>query len=128
MPAPAARCWRQTCTGAAQKRFWVKTPATDEPAASSKVTKSLRLALRTPAMATPIRTPATGYNSAASGAVRLTVMRCDAVGQASLPWQCLYFLPLPQGQGSLRPTRGTAATSVVGSASCDTLPSSLGWV
>lgn len=20
------------------------------------------------------------------------------------PWQCLYFLPLPQGQGSLRPT------------------------
>jgi len=24
--------------------------------------------------------------------------------QASLPWQALYFLPLPQGQGSLRPT------------------------
>lgn len=24
--------------------------------------------------------------------------------QASLPWHCLYFLPLPQGQGSLRPT------------------------
>jgi hypothetical protein len=22
-----------------------------------------------------------------------------------LPWQCLYFFPLPQGQGSLRPTR-----------------------
>ena len=24
--------------------------------------------------------------------------------QSNLPWQCLYFLPLPQGQGSLRPT------------------------
>ena len=24
---------------------------------------------------------------------------------ASAPWQCLNFLPLPQGQGSLRPTR-----------------------
>jgi hypothetical protein len=24
--------------------------------------------------------------------------------QASLPWQALYFLPLPHGQGSLRPT------------------------
>src|SRR6056297_2536440 len=24
------------------------------------------------------------------------------------PWQCLYFLPLPQGHGSLRPTLGTA--------------------
>src|SRR5690606_37160368 len=24
--------------------------------------------------------------------------------QAGLPWQCLYFLPEPQGQGSLRPT------------------------
>src|SRR6185312_4454000 len=23
---------------------------------------------------------------------------------ASWPWQCLYFLPEPQGQGSLRPT------------------------
>ena len=29
---------------------------------------------------------------------------------ASLPWQCLYFLPLPHGQGSLRPTFGTLAT------------------
>lgn len=24
--------------------------------------------------------------------------------QVSLPWHCLYFLPEPQGQGSLRPT------------------------
>src|SRR5690606_4425275 len=27
----------------------------------------------------------------------------EEVPQASRPWQCLYFLPLPQGQGSLRP-------------------------
>ena len=26
----------------------------------------------------------------------------------SLPWQCLYFLPEPQGQGSLRPTLGAS--------------------
>ena len=26
------------------------------------------------------------------------------VGHDYLPWQCLYFLPEPQGQGSLRPT------------------------
>jgi len=38
--------------------------------------------------------------------------------QLSLPWQCLNFLPLPQGQGSLRPTlspapagRGAASAS-----------------
>ena len=27
-----------------------------------------------------------------------------------MPWHCLYFLPLPQGHGSLRPTLGTVAT------------------
>ena len=30
-------------------------------------------------------------------------------GQANRPWHCLYFLPLPQGQGSLRPTRGMSS-------------------
>ena len=34
MPTPAARCARQTCTGAAQKRFRVNTPATDDPSTS----------------------------------------------------------------------------------------------
>ncbi len=58
----------------------------------------------------------------------------DPSAQASLPWQCLYFLPLPQGQGSLRPTGGGAdvnmapATSEATSGSCDTDPSSLGCV
>ena len=28
------------------------------------------------------------------------------------PWQCLYFRPLPQGQGSLRPTLGWPRTTV----------------
>ena len=55
---------------------------------------------------------------------RRTARRSGA--QASLPWQCLYFLPLPQGQGSLRPTFGTAAATVLGSASWLTLPSSFG--
>ena len=32
------------------------------------------------------------------------------IHQLSLPWQCLYFLPEPQGQGSLRPTLRSART------------------
>ena len=31
----------------------------------------------------------------------------QAGAQVSRPWQCLYFLPLPLGQGLLRPTFGT---------------------
>ena len=27
---------------------------------------------------------------------------CRAAGRASVSWQCLYFLPLPHGQGSFR--------------------------
>src|SRR5215469_13245464 len=30
----------------------------------------------------------------------------------SAPWQCLYFLPEPQGQGSLRPTLRSPRTKV----------------
>ena len=59
---------------------------------------------------------------AAHGHVRRGAMAASAetaviaaiAGQASLPWHCLYFLPLPQGQGSLRPTRtpsGSASSS-----------------
>ena len=49
--------------------------------------------------------------------------------QASLPWQFLYFFPLPHGQGSLRPTLGTGASpSRPVSATCDTPPSSVGAV
>ena len=49
--------------------------------------------------------------------------------QASRPWQCLYFLPLPQGQGSLRPTRGTGAAAcraVLSSSLVSTSPVSVG--
>src|SRR5258707_15207482 len=31
-----------------------------------------------------------------------------------VPWQCLYLRPDPQGQGSLRPTFGTALTKGAG--------------
>ena len=34
--------------------------------------------------------------------------------QLRAPWHCLYFLPLPQGQGSLRPTLGASRTTVWG--------------
>src|SRR5690606_22653456 len=33
--------------------------------------------------------------------------------QARCPWPCLYFLPLPQGQGSLRPTLGPSRVTGV---------------
>ena len=74
MPWPAARCSRQTCTGAAQKRFCVNTPATLVPSSSRKTVRSLRWALRTPASATPMRTPGTACRSAAWGLERFTGM------------------------------------------------------
>src|ERR1700690_2465052 len=37
-------------------------------------------------------------------------------GHAYRPQQCLYFLPLPQGQGSLRPTLGPVRTGLAFSA------------
>src|SRR3954470_11343073 len=40
----------------------------------------------------------------ASAPLRETAVFC----QAERPWQFLYFLPLPQGQGSLRPTAAAA--------------------
>ncbi len=78
VPTPACRCSRHTCTGAAQKRFFVKTPATCEPSQSAITVTSRRLALRTPAIAMPISTPDTGYRSAGFGAVRLTGMAVGA--------------------------------------------------
>ena len=59
MPVPAARCSRQTCTGAALKRLRVNTPAQADPSSSDITTRSRRWALRTPAIATPIDTPGT---------------------------------------------------------------------
>jgi hypothetical protein len=116
MPKFATRWSRQTCTGAAQKRFCVNTPPTAEPSSMSTTVRSLRLALRTPASATPMRTPGTANKAAGSGADRFTGMGVSLRklgGQLSLPWHCLNFLPLPQGHGSLRPTRPKAAASAL---------------
>jgi hypothetical protein len=49
------------------------------------------------------------------------VGRCSAATNGFLktlyrPQQCLYFLPLPQGQGSLRPTFGPVRTGLAFSA------------
>ena len=41
--------------------------------------------------------------------------------QLSWPWQCLYFLPLPQGHGSLRPTLGSLAWLTTSAASSSAL-------
>ena len=65
---------RQICTGAAQKRLLVNTPPTLVPASSSITVKSLRPALRTPASATPMRTPGTACRWEATGALRFTGM------------------------------------------------------
>jgi hypothetical protein len=49
-------------------------PATLAPGSSKKTVKSLRLALRTPASAMPMRTPAIGLNWAGSNGGKFTGM------------------------------------------------------
>jgi hypothetical protein len=83
--SPLSKCSRHTCTGAAQKRLRVKTPATLAPGSINTTVRSLRLALRTPASATPMRTPATGNRSPAAGAGRFTGMGGVSVG--CQPWR-----------------------------------------
>src|SRR4051812_23391188 len=72
--SPPATCSRHTCTGAAQKRLRVNTAPTLAPGSSRKTVRSLRLALRTPASATPMLRPRMGRRSVALGAFRLTGM------------------------------------------------------
>ncbi|ETH61083.1 hypothetical protein L553_3443 [Bordetella pertussis I036] len=71
---PWARCASHTCTGAARKRLRVNTPATALPGARRNTVRSRRPALRMPASATPISTPATGRISDSEGICRLTAM------------------------------------------------------
>src|SRR5258706_1728189 len=78
------RCCFASTTGAAQKRFWVNTPATVVPAARRMTSRSLRLALRTPAMATPSSTPGTGCSAAGAGAGRLTATINRLSGQLAV--------------------------------------------
>src|SRR5690606_4125974 len=47
-----------------------------------------------------------------------------SAAQVNLPWQCLYFLPLPHGQGSLRPTLGTAASGTAWRVAASAMPGS----
>ncbi len=68
------KCLLASSTGAAQKRFFVNTPATADPGASRMTSRSLRFALRTPAMAIPNSKPATACSDAPSGARRFTAM------------------------------------------------------
>src|SRR6185369_15597084 len=75
----AARCSRQSCTGAAQKRFDVKTPATAAPGSIVTTRTSRRFALRTPAIAVPSATPATGNSAFGSGGARWTAMAIGGV-------------------------------------------------
>ena len=51
----------------------------------------------------PSRAKSPGQRPARLGARRRRTER-GVARQASTPWQCLYFLPDPQGQASLRPT------------------------
>jgi hypothetical protein len=63
----AARWALAICTGAAQKRFSVNTPATVAVGASFITSTSLRFGFLMPASAKPISTPATGFSSEAMG-------------------------------------------------------------
>jgi hypothetical protein len=67
--APAARCSRQTVTGAAQKRFAVNTPAACVPASKATSSTSSRGQSLMRAAAGPSVTPGTGRRSAAAGGV-----------------------------------------------------------
>src|SRR5258706_4238225 len=74
-PLPEARCSLATCTGAAQKRFWVKTPETRAPSASDTRSRSLRPDFRMPDSAMPNLTPFTGSRSPERGGLKLTAIR-----------------------------------------------------
>src|SRR6267142_3140817 len=94
---PEARCSLATCTGAAQKRFWVNTPATLVPSASAMSSRSLRPDLRIPASVTPSLTPSTGRRSSGLGGLRLTAIflhrfrsRADS-GSGELPVAVFVF-------------------------------------
>ena len=108
-PPQAAKACLASVTGAAQNALRVNTAAQCVPGASSTRTRSSRPALRTPAATVPRRIPSIG-SAAPLGSIPVTA------SVYSEPWHCLYFLPLPQGQGSLRPTLGASRVKVCGAA------------
>src|SRR5690349_1271802 len=102
---PESRCSFATCTGAAQKRFCVNTPATRVPSASAKSSRSLRPDFRIPASVTPSFTPLTGRRSSGLGGLRFTAIsllhpasRVDP-GSGQFPVAVLVFLPRTAGAG-----------------------------
>src|SRR5574344_961797 len=109
--APACRCSRHTCTGAAQKRFCVNTPATLVPSSSKNTVRSLRLALRIPASATPMRTPRTGCSAAGSRAGRFTGMTGfslnEGAGSRQLAVALLVLFAAAAGAGVVAPNVDT---------------------
>src|SRR6267142_5977712 len=102
---PEARCSFATCTGAAQKRFCVNTPATRAPSASTTRSRSLRPDLRIPASVTPSLTPFTGRRSSRLGGLRLTAISLRRPGSRAYPVSgefpvaVLVFLPRAAGAG-----------------------------
>ena len=91
---PEARCSLATCTGAAQKRFWVNTPQTRALSASDMRSRSLRPDLRMPDSAMPSLTPFTGSRSPGRGGLKLTAIRLGAGSLASSTCRdsaCIFF-------------------------------------
>src|SRR5690606_35935167 len=56
--------------------------------------------------------PVTSLFVGRSRSRRLTVRHAHDPFSGQAPWQFLYFLPLPQGQGSFRPTLGNSRRTV----------------
>ncbi len=67
-----SRCSLAMITGAAQKSFCVKTPATFAPSCSLITSRSRRPGFLMPASATPKVTPSIGSNCSGTGGVKLT--------------------------------------------------------
>ncbi len=91
-------CFLASSTGAAQKRFCVNTPATARARREAHHQQVLAARL----LDAGHRHPEFDAGNGQQGfGLRGGEIYCH---YESLPWQCLYFLPEPQGQGSLRPT------------------------
>ena len=105
---PEVMLSRHQITGADAVLDRVKTPAAVVPCDKAASSRSLRRRYLIPAAATANRTPATsgmrGKRRGASGDLK-TSGNClpsqNACTCHNLPWQCLYFLPEPQGHSAL---------------------------
>ena len=99
------------CTGAAQKRFCVNTPAAVVPGSNTDEQQVVALPvldLRRRRCRARRREPAAAHRAWAACSERALrqswLVAASTSFYASRPWHCLYFLPDPHGHGSLRPT------------------------